>query len=220
MLLNYKYWLIPLIIYLAIIPFTPYLDITISGLFYHNGFIYKDYSYFNFLLKYGEIPALLSAALAFVIFLLSFFFKPLRSLRETCLFITLTLVVGAGLITNAILKDHWGRPRPRQTTIFGGNQPFKAMYQPDFHNPNGASFNSGHAAMGFFFLSFIIAGWRRHSRFFVIAGIILTLFMGLSLSLTRIVQGGHFFSDVLTSAIVMWLTAVLINWLIPEQNYD
>lgn len=217
MSLNYKYWLIPLIIYLLIVPFSPYLDFTISGLFYHDGFIYKDYRYFDFFRIYGELPALLTAVFTFGIFLLSFLSSRLRPLRETCLFMTLTLIVGAGLITNAILKDHWGRPRPRETTLFGGTQPFKAMYQPDFYHQQGVSFSSGHASMGFFFLSFIIAGWRRHSRSFVAAGIILTLFLGISLSVTRIAQGAHFFSDILTSAIVMWLTAVLINWLIPEN---
>lgn len=218
LILMTKIWLIPLIIYLAIVPFTPNLDITISRLFFDYGFIYKNNSFFEAMRIYGEKPAFITAGLALIIFLISFFSKHMRPYRESCLFIVLTLVVGAGLITNVLLKDHWGRPRPRQIVEFGGTAPFHPMYEPDFHNPAGKSFCSGHAAMGFFFFSLMITGWRRRNTALTYLGLFLALFMGISLSVTRIAQGAHFFSDVLTSAMVMWLSALLINWLVPERE--
>ena len=36
--------------------------------------------------------------------------------------LTLSLIVGPGILVNLILKDHWGRPRPVHVTMFGGTQ--------------------------------------------------------------------------------------------------
>ena len=68
----------------------------------------------------------LAAAPAF----LALFFKlgfPRRPMlipgRAAVLMIT-TLALAPGLVTNVILKDHWGRPRPIDVTQFGGTDRF------------------------------------------------------------------------------------------------
>ena len=45
-------------------------------------------------------------------------------------FLVTTLALGPGLLTNVILKDHWGRPRPIDVTQFGGDQHFVAWSDP------------------------------------------------------------------------------------------
>ena len=47
------------------------------------------------------------------------------------------MIVGAWLIIDFALKDHWGRPRPRQVKEFGGMQEFRPYYgKPNFfHQP-------------------------------------------------------------------------------------
>jgi len=57
------------------------------------------------------------------------------------------------------------------------------------------SFISGHAAAAFFFIAF---GYVMRSRKIFLAG----LSFGVLMSLTRIVQGGHFFSDVTFAFII------------------
>ena len=39
-----------------------------------------------------------------------------ESLRRNCLFLIFSVVIGPGLLVNAIFKDHWDRPRPRRRT--------------------------------------------------------------------------------------------------------
>lgn len=38
--------------------------------------------------------------------------------RHQGIFLVLLLALGPGLLVNAIFKDHWGRPRPREITQF------------------------------------------------------------------------------------------------------
>ena len=56
------------------------------------------------------------------------------------------LVVGPGLLVNGLLKEHWGRPRPIATDLFGGEAPFqKAWVISDWCDRN-CSFVSGEAS--------------------------------------------------------------------------
>ncbi len=61
--------------------------------------------------------------------------------------------------------------------------------------------------MGFYFFSLIFLGKGLNSRFLYYSGLFLVVTLGGALSLTRILQGGHFFSDVLASAVIMWYTS-------------
>ena len=59
------------------------------------------------------------------------------------LFLVTTLALGPGLVTNVILKDHWGRPRPIDVTQFGGNEHFVPWWDPRGDCPGNCSFVSG-----------------------------------------------------------------------------
>lgn len=61
--------------------------------------------------------------------------------------------------------------------------------------------------MGFYFFSLALVARRlNYNKTFWIA-LALALSLGILLSLARIAQGGHFVSDTLVSALVMWLSA-------------
>ena len=63
------------------------------------------------------------------------------------------IFIGAGLIVNVVLKEHWGHPRPSDLFEFGGD----GIYLPPWAKGpagNGESFPSGHAAIGFSFFAF------------------------------------------------------------------
>lgn len=205
---------------ILIAPITPYIDLSLATYFNNlhpfTSQAAREIPFFFNVYNYGERPAFVAAGLAMLILVSSYVFKPWKKLRKPCLVLVLTMIVGAGIITNAILKDHWGRPRPRQITELGGTLPFLPFYQPDFHimDQSRKSFPSGHSVMGFYFLTFAILGNRLHSKWMTWFGIIVGLGAGITLGITRMAQGGHFFSDVLFAGLLMWWTALSMDWLV------
>ncbi len=202
-------WLAPILFMAVIAPFTPFLDLTVSRYFYN----FPSSPFYDFIYNYGILPVWFVVIPAIISYA---FYK---TWRPHALFLILTLAIGSGVITHAILKDHWGRPRPKQVIEFGGKQEFRPFYKPNpFHQPEkSASFPCGHCSVGFFFFTFVILGWRLRKRWLVYSGWILSIGLGTLLGLTRIAQGGHFLSDVLMSALIMWLSALLCDWLVYKE---
>ena len=54
-----------------------------------------------------------------------------------------TLALAPGLLTNVILKSHWGRPRPIDVVEFGGDQHFVPWWDPRGDCPDNCSFVAG-----------------------------------------------------------------------------
>lgn len=205
-----KIWLFPLLFLGLVAPFTPFLDLYFSSLFYMDGREFTNPLPFHILFKYGEIFGLLTGALALLVYLLSFGIKKIRPFQKGALVMVLTLVIGAGLLTNVLFKGYWGRPRPKQIVEFGGEHDYRPFWKPHFHaapEPQ-RSFPSGHVAMGFYFLSLVLVGRRYNNQKLVITGILLTASLGGGLMIARVGQGGHFFSDVIVSPVLMWLVAL------------
>lgn len=216
-----KSWIFPLLVLLFLTPFTPWLDLATTNYFYApgqgaDGLGFTSSQLFTFLYKYGPLPALMLFVLSTIALGLSFFKESYKSWRKPALILFLSYGIGSGLITHAVLKDHWGRPRPKQTIEFGGNQPFRPYYFPNFTDQPqpSKSFPCGHCSTGFYFFAAAFAALRLNSSRLFWLSITLALVFGILLSLTRIVQGGHFFSDTVVSAIIMWLTPYGIDkWL-------
>jgi lipid A 4'-phosphatase len=210
---EHKAWLWPLIALALLTPFTPYLDLTISNYFFQPTHHFESTPFYNFLYNYGTLPAqLLFAVSAFMLFLASFF-KKWKQWQTPALVLVLSLLIGAGLIVHELLKDHWGRPRPKQTIEFGGQQPFRPYYDPNFfHQPEPSkSFTCGHCTMGFYFFALALVARRLHYRKTFWCAMMMAFGLGIALSIARIAQGGHFFSDTLISALVMWITAYVCD---------
>ncbi len=206
-------WFLPLLFFGSLAPLTPYLDLAVSERFYIQGIGFYNNTFFQALFRYGELFGLATGALAASVFFLSFFVPQWKKWRRATFMITATLVIGAGLLTNVLFKGYWGRPRPKQVENFGGKHAYRSFWNPNFHTRHDPqkSFPSGHAAMGFYFLSVCFVGRRLKSRPLIITGCILTLALGGSLMVTRVVQGGHFFSDVVASLVLMWLVTLAID---------
>ncbi len=206
-------WFLPLLFLGAFAPFTPYLDLAVSERFYTPESGFYNNAFFQSLFRYGELFGLATGALASLLFAFSFFGPRWKKWRQGAFAVTATLVIGAGLLTNVLLKGYWGRPRPKQVEQFGGKHAYRPFWRPDFHTRSDPqrSFPSGHAAMGFYFLSICFVGKRMKNRPLFAVGFILTVGLGGSLMITRVVQGGHFLSDVVASPIIMWLVASAID---------
>jgi membrane-associated PAP2 superfamily phosphatase len=203
-------------LFALIAPFTPGLDLYLSHLFYSPEHGFYDHFFFIFLFKYGELFGLATGGLVSLAFFLSFMRSQWKKWRKGALVMLLTLVIGAGLITNLGLKEYWGRPRPKQITQFGGALSYRPFWRPNFRPKEitQKSFPSGHVAMGFYFLSLCLVARRYKSPLLFRSGLILTALLGGGLMVGRVAQGGHFFSDVITSPLIMWYVAKGCDWLV------
>lgn len=214
--MNNLKWIIPLVCVLVLIPFGSWIDMHIAHYYFeYEGGSFHSTSFFDFIYDYGPLPAEgVAIGSVFLLFL--------RKWRRIGLLLVLMMVVGAGALVHGVLKDHWGRPRPKQVVEFGGKQPFRPFYSPNiFHQIEPSkSFPCGHCSMGFYFLAFVVLGMRYRNRMVFWGGLFLSLILGGVLGWTRIVQGGHFFTDVILSGFVMWMTALVLDWLIWGREND
>ena len=118
--------------------------------------------------------------------------------RAQAIYVTLCLLLGPGLAVNAILKSYWGRARPSQTDLFGGEALFTPALQMTDQCVSNCSFVSGDASLGFCLtvFAFLHAKWRM-------AGWIVGLSMGAVFGATRIAQGAHFLSDIVFAGLIV-----------------
>jgi lipid A 4'-phosphatase len=216
-------WILPIFITAILTPFTPYLDLHIAQYFYNWGKLnnthFVSHPLFDFFYSYAILPGQITVVLSLIALFCSYVIPFCSSWKKPSLVLLLTLVIGAGFICHFILKDHWGRPRPKQVIEFGGNQSFRPYYKPNFFKQSepSKSFPSGHCTMGFYFFAVAILAARQGWRLLFYLGLILAIVLGTALGITRIAQGGHFFSDVIFSAVLMWLTALSIERMVYRR---
>ncbi|MEO1065854.1 MAG: phosphatase PAP2 family protein [Pseudomonadota bacterium] len=122
-------------------------------------------------------------------------------------FPTAALLAGPVLITNLILKENWGRPRPRALEEFGGDAHFILPWDLSDQCASNCSFVAGETSSAIWLLTLIpLLPLAWHARaLWVIAAYTLVI-SGL-----RIAFGGHFLSDVAFS-ILLNLMAFWLTW--------
>lgn len=216
------WWLLPLLMLAAITPFTPFLDMSIESYFYFNQGIpphFHKNTFCDFMFNYAIYPAQISALLAFLLFALSFFMNGLKKWQRPALALIATMAIGAGFITHTLLKNHWGRPRPKQVIEFGGQQNFRPYFQPNFfHQPEPSkSFPCGHCTMGFYFFSIALFCQRLNQRVLFYFFFVFAILFGWAFGLARMMMGAHYFSDVLITGIIMWLTAYTFDLILCSK---
>ncbi len=125
-----------------------------------------------------------------------------KKIQQFTIIVLTSLALGPGLIINVVFKDNWGRPRPYQ--VLRDGKTFSPFWKPHFKASNDNSFPSGHASIGFFMgIPFLALGYRR--RGLLVAGV-----GGTFIGIIRILQGGHYVSDIIFSGIFVWLVGELI----------
>lgn len=114
----------------------------------------------------------------------------------------ISLALGCGLIVNLILKEFSGRPRPRDTVLFGGGLDFVQAGSFAGRCLQNCSFISGEASSGGWLLCLVMLLPRR-----------LRLPLGLPLAIIsilmptmRVMTGAHYLSD----AVLGWLSSLVI----------
>ena len=160
------------------------------------------------LYRFGNLPAIVAASGGLIAAVGSLKFARLRRFSKLSVFLAMLLIIGPGVIVNAIFKEHYGRPRPREVVEFGGRQEFVPALQPNF-GKHGHSFPSGHASMGFYFLGLFVY-WYRDKRRLAWLFLGIGLVYGTVMGMGRIAQGAHWLSDVIWSGGLVYLTAWLL----------
>jgi lipid A 4'-phosphatase len=131
--------------------------------------------------------------------------RPLLVPGRAIIFLLLTLLLSAGVLTNLTFKSYWGRPRPIVVAQFNGPEQFVPWWDPRGSCDHNCSFFSGEGATAFWtYAPAALAppAWRP------LAYAAATLF-GVVTSVLRMAFGGHFFTDVaaagLVTFVVIWL---------------
>src|SRR5260370_11293063 len=69
--------------------------------------------------------------------------RPMLIPGRAAVLMVATLALGPGIVTNSILKDHWGRSRPIDVMAFGGDEHFVPWWDPRGDCPGNCSFVAG-----------------------------------------------------------------------------
>jgi lipid A 4'-phosphatase len=216
-------WRRELAVFAAIVTVTTVLfwvtriDIGFSRLFYEPGHAQGPWPHYEnpvwrWLYESDTYLTLTLAGMSVVMIVAGIIRPARRTLVRYGLFILLSGLIGAGLITNVIFKEYWGHPRPDNVIEFGG----KLDYLPPLAKGtpgNGESFPSGHASIAFSF----IAVWfvlRRNHRKAAALSLAAVLLLGALEGTGRIVRGRHFLSDVLWGAYIPYLVCFMLYYFV------
>ncbi|MGQ9830974.1 MAG: phosphatase PAP2 family protein [Thermochromatium sp.] len=192
----------------------PELDLVVSRLFYTPGvgFALKGEPWERLL--YASVPVLILGVTLALIALWWFNRRTGRSrlglTGRKLVFLLCLLLLVPGLLVNLGFKEHWGRARPITIMEFGGDKTFAPAFVPS--DQEGGSLSSGHVAAAAWLVAVAATLAGRGSPWVWLA-LVYTLAVGVA----RLVAGGHFLSDVLTSLFLVWIGDRLLGWIfLPE----
>jgi len=193
------------------------LDLRAAGLFYHPETpdnLWPHGSFWLWQFFYHGIPVLAALLVVGALFVLIFSSLSGRwqhyKLAAGC--VLLTILLGPGLLVNAIFKDHWCRPRPNQVTEFGGH----LHHVPPLmigESRKGESFPAGHPSIGFSLTIFWLLLRPRRPKL-ALTVLISAIAAGLLMGVGRMAAGGHFLSDVLWSGFMSIFAALSVYYYI------
>lgn len=191
----------------------PEIDIYVSSLFYKNGFILKGSLFEIFFYKSVPIVITIFATGSILVFLYNFINKKniLNINKRVIIYIILVLALAPGGIVNSLLKEHWGRARPNQIIKFGGDKKFTPAFI--LSDQGGNSFSCGHGAAAFSLLGFALLATKRKRLWITLA-----LSYGVLVSFARIIGGGHFISDTVTSFFIVYITTDILYYFIIKKQ--
>ena len=220
--LSFNFYLktLTLMLALSVIFFLfPNIDITVSGLFFgqDGSFLASEQDWFIYFIRKMILPLLallvffipIAAAVKQYIYGEKILNKPLRDWT----FLFSCLVLGTGVIVNSIFKSFWGRARPNDTLVFGGEQPFTIPWLNVDYCEANCSFVSGDVSFFTLSLAILLIFNKQTWNIFAYFAIIL-------ISLLRIMEGDHFLSDTIMSFIITYVVIRVLYdlfQLLPED---
>lgn len=192
-------------------------DLALSSLFCIDGkWPVGDRQPWRLLYLMDRGPAIAVGLAGLAAALMGCIYKQRRNWIRPGLFLVVLLALGPGLVVNAVFKEYWGRPRPREIVQFGGTKEFLHPWQKGIAH-KGRSFPSGHASAAFYLTAPFFVLRRRKPRaaaWWMTGG----LAFGALMSIARITQGGHFLSDTLWAWGMVHLIAVALYYLLLDRD--
>ncbi len=202
----------------------PGLDLAVASVFHEIGVrdsMPRLYRAIEVARSFEPVVTTLAIAPAIVVVAVKMFWPKRRTVMSgrAALFLILTLVFGPGLLVNAVLKDHWSRPRPGMVIEFGGTMPFKPWWDPRGACQANCSFVSGETSSAVWLSApalLLPAPWR----YTALGGVAI---YACAIALMRLLLGGHFLSDVIFAAIftglVIWAVhGLAFRWPISPSD--
>ena len=192
------------------------LDIYISSLLYEGNkvFILQSYDIFTIVIR--------EFFLYFVVLYLSLFllvspYLPIKKIYfnstfkiKDGIFVLITTLFNLLVVVNVLLKNLWGRARPNDILELGGNLSFSPWYKISNACNTNCSFVSGDASVGFSIIALYFI--TKNKNF-----IWLALFSGFLLGITRILEGGHFSSDVIMAGLLVFILSYIEYYLYNKK---
>lgn len=209
---NYSLWtwlLLPLWCLTLLILFPPQaLDIAISGLFFDGqGWPLKNDFFFNVVLYKSSKIIPIGAALASVYVLVKNLIANRRGLQPDSYWIYRPLYIIIAMLACVLvvwwLKASTGVYCPWSVSYFSGDH---ALREPTWSwvFQDGRCWPSGHSGTGFCLLALFFVLRDKYPQL-ARKTLVAVLLLGTICSLTRIVQGAHFLSHTLATALIDWI---------------
>ena len=192
----------------------PEIDIYIAALFWRPdaGFWIADIEWVG-LLRKGLLRLMTAVFLASTAaWIISLAWRPVFGVAARAwAFSTLLFLIGPGVIVNVVLKENWGRARPKDIGEFGGDREFTAPLDITDQCVQNCSFVSGEGA-GAAAMALALLVLTRGLRNRGIAAFLMSVTWPLALTATalRVVMGRHFLSDTLFSVLIVASVALIL----------
>lgn len=189
----------------------PQIDLNISKLFFNSTFYMKQHFLVHVMYDvFAKIHILYLLILLGCIWYFRRINKKGKSALASC-YLLACLLVGPGLLVNIVLKDNSvGRPRPVHIQEFNGDMDYAPAFRYSGQCEKNCSFVSGHASVGFYMMALY---WVTRRRIWLIGGILL----GGGVGFARMLQGGHFLSDIIFSGWATYFSCCIIHYLFRTQ---
>lgn len=194
----------------------PQIDLWASGLFYRGAgqwLFQRDDPWLA--IPYHGLPRLgqgLLVVLAVLLLLSLVRIKAFAGLRRRRVFIAFLLagaVLGPVLLVDSLIKEHSGRTRPVNTTVFGGTLQFTPAFIPADQCRKNCAFVSGHVATTAFIMAFGWLGGPAIRRRWLFGSMI----AAAGMALVRMSPGGHFLSDCIFGWFATYFSLWGTEWL-------
>jgi lipid A 4'-phosphatase len=204
---RWDFWLFAATVLLFVI--WPRLDLAVAAWYFdpQQGFVYAQQDWVIAVYKVFAHIHLWVILLLFWLWFTSWHWarKGEVLLRRKLSYLLLVLALGPGLLVNGVFKAEWGRARPATVSELGGERLYTPPGVVSDQCERNCSFVSGHASMGFFPLALAWVFGRRRWLWLGLAS-------GALVGCGRMLQGAHFFSDVLFAGWSVYAVALLCAW--------
>jgi membrane-associated PAP2 superfamily phosphatase len=152
------------------------------------------------------------AIIVLVSWVLSFRKAKLVQWRSHLLFAFVAMVLAS--VTISGLKTASSKHCPNDLEMYGGYAPYTRLFDSAVEGVReGHCFPGGHSSTGFVLFAFYFV-WRRRRPQLAKVALLVAIAAGMALGFGRVMQGAHFLSHQLWTAVICWYVVLFCYWLL------